>query len=112
MERWIAEADLPDALSTEARAQVAVLLNRYRRSYFLSADGRFRLTVDSQLEFRPVGRLESPRLARALERDTVVVELKYDADLDLEAERIASAFPFRVTKSSKYAAGIERLVAP
>jgi hypothetical protein len=110
IEAHVAGAGLPGAVREQALAQDAVLLNRYRRSYFLSADGRFRLTLDSALEFRPVGRLGGGGLFRADERDTVVVELKYDAELDVQAERIASAFPFRLTKSSKYAAGIERLL--
>ena len=110
VEAYVDGAGLPPEWRVETRAQDAVLLNRYRRSYFLSSDSRFRLTVDSELEFRPVGRLASPQLFREVERGTVVVELKYDPELDVEAERIASAFPFRLTKSSKYAAGIERFL--
>ena len=110
VEAYLDRADLPSALRIEARAQTPVLLNRYRRSYFVSADARFRLTIDSQLEFRAVGRLASPHLARDVDRETVVVELKYNPEFDLEAARIAGVFPFRLTKSSKYAAGIERVL--
>jgi hypothetical protein len=39
----------------------------------------------------------------------LVVELKYDIDQDLNANRVASFFPFRVTKNSKYVEGIERV---
>lgn len=110
LEVWLGSVDLPDWLRVEVQAQEAVLLNRYRRSYYLSADGRFRLTIDSELAFQQTGRLTSPQLARELDRDTVVVELKYDPELDIEAARISSVFAFRLTKSSKYAAGIQRFL--
>jgi hypothetical protein len=38
-----------------------------------------------------------------------VVELKYQIEDDPRAQRIAAAFPFRMTRSSKYVQGIERV---
>ena len=110
VDAYLRAADLDASLRDEALVQVPVLMNRYHRSYWLSGDGRFRLTIDSELEFRPLGRFASPRLLSEVDEGAVVVEIKYDPDDDADAQRIAASFPFRMTKSSKYASGIERLL--
>lgn len=85
------------------------LLNSYRRRYFESADHRFRITLDTTAEFyqmRPAG---NAFLVPLTDKLNVILELKYDRQHDLEAGRVASWFPFRVTKSSKYVTCLERL---
>jgi hypothetical protein len=42
-----------------------------------------------------------------VDHDHVIVELKYDRPLDVEAERVSGYFPFSVSKNSKYVTGIE-----
>jgi hypothetical protein len=86
-----------------------VLLNRYRRRYFVSHDGRYRLTVDSELGYQAVARRLNRFPTWVGSDGRVIVELKFglgDAD---GASRIASRFPFRVTRSSKYVLGVEAL---
>ncbi|MAF64649.1 MAG: hypothetical protein CMJ84_03175 [Planctomycetes bacterium] len=83
------------------------LFNRYHRRYLLTADGRFRLTIDTDLEFtapRPVG-LRRRHRARGL----IVLELKYARRDDDGAGHIASHLPFRLDKLSKYVHGIQAL---
>lgn len=88
----------------------ASLHNRYHRCYYESADHQFRITIDSDQTFqqpprRFLGykrRLEVPQL--------VIIELKYAAALDNRADRIAGAFPFRLSKISKYVYGIQQFV--
>ena len=43
--------------------------------------------------------------------NNVIIELKYDEKDDPDAAQIVNRLPFRVTKSSKYARGIELLYA-
>ena len=82
------------------------LFNRYLRRYYVSADGRFRLTVDTDMLFRVVnGRFYGHR-RRHSPSDLLVVELKYDVADDADAFRICDALPFRRTKLSKYVYGI------
>ena len=45
------------------------------------------------------------------DRTNVVLELKYAQDKERHAEQVAGHFPFRMTKSSKYTSGIEKLYA-
>lgn len=103
-------AALPAELREELARTAPVLLNAYERTYLLSADGRFRLTLDSALEARPFDRLGSSFL-HVRRQPGVVLELKYDPRHDRDADAVSAAFPFRLTKSSKYAAAVERLFA-
>jgi hypothetical protein len=41
----------------------------------------------------------------------VIIELKYGLGHEDEASRIATRFPFRVTRSSKYVIGVDALYA-
>lgn len=112
-ERWaeiIRSSDFPD----DARGAVAglkpVLLNRYLRSYFISLDKKFRVTIDSQMSYFPFSGNNPASRDHALHDNTIVVELKYAPEDDQEAREISAAFPFLLTKSSKYLHGIERLM--
>ncbi|RIL06858.1 MAG: hypothetical protein DCC71_05165 [Proteobacteria bacterium] len=103
-------ARIADASVAEfvALAQPA-LFNRYHRQYLVSADGRFRLTIDTALAFAaPPGRALGP-FARFEERDLTVLELKYAVACDGDAARVAGRLPFRLRKYSKYVQGVARL---
>ncbi len=98
----------PDVLAHLLTLEVA-LLNRYHREYFATADGKFRVTIDSGLTFYHVNKLNNQFLYRQVDYANIVVELKYLPEHDPQAQRITSAFPFRATRSSKYVQGIERV---
>lgn len=95
---------LPPALREFLRPLSPAVLNRYRRSYFVSACGRFRLTVDFDLDAfaldgRPLRRLDGPGS---------VIELKYAPEHDGDARSISSALPFRLSRHSKYVDALDR----
>lgn len=85
------------------------LFNRYRRKYFISRDGKYRVTLDSDFEFYSIVHQNNSFLERIREDEYVVVELKYAEGMDSGAETITNSFPFRLTKSSKYISGMENL---
>ena len=89
----------------QLQVMAPALLNRYSRRYYRSANGRFRLTVDSGIEYYNLA--ESHTLSRVKPmRDTnVVIELKYDPDDDDGAPAIWNEFPVRIDKNSKYING-------
>ncbi len=100
----------PPGVLSLLRGLRMTLLNSYLRSYYISRDGRFRLTVDRDLEFRQVypGRRPSARGLR--EHGTVIVELKYSPEDRDRAERFHLGFPLRLTRSSKYATGLSHFM--
>jgi SPX domain protein involved in polyphosphate accumulation len=82
------------------------LINRYKRSYFISFDEKFRITVDDNLEFfRPEGPMQQTCVS-SWEDQSIIVELKYAIEDDTLARNISNNFPFRLSKMSKYVAGI------
>ncbi len=99
---------VPPPLRSTCRALRPLLLVRYRRRYFLSSCGRFRVTVDDDLQFV---RLEEGvnALARRARDPAVIIELKYAAEDDRAAAAVAKAMPFRLTRNSKYVVGVDSL---
>lgn len=87
-----------------------VLVNRYLRSYYLSADSTCRLTVDNQLSWYSARPRNNTFLCKEVDRQSVIVELKYSPDDAETATRIAGLFPFRMGRCSKYVSGIQRLL--
>ncbi|MGK0155084.1 MAG: hypothetical protein ACI9SE_002044 [Neolewinella sp.] len=91
---------------------VVVMINRYQRRYFESADGRVRATIDTGLatwdqRFGPRPNVDRPApLARS-----VVLELKFGRhDRDFAAACMRNV-PIRVSAHSKYALAVEAIGA-
>jgi len=100
----ISRSVMPEIIKFYLLQLRASSLNNYFRQYYVSADKKFRLTLDFDLCFyRPDAKL--------IERDrsNCILELKYDCECDSDARNVSAEFPFRMTKSSKYATGIEKL---
>lgn len=87
--------------------QIPVLLNRYKRRYFQSADKKFRITIDDEMMFAKFNTFNNKFMERYSDLNHVVMELKYEKEHELEAAKIINRFPFRLTKSSKYARGVQ-----
>ena len=88
-----------------------VMHNAFRRSYYSTANGRFRLTVDSALCFQAVGRFQHQFASRGIFRiPRIIVELKYRDDSSQQLDEVLQFLPFRQSKSSKYATGISLIM--
>ena len=85
------------------------LLNQYFRNYYLSADRRFRITVDSDMRYVRTHSLRNWFTAQTRDSDTIILELKYAVEHDPDAQSITSLFPARLDKFSKYTAGVDAL---
>jgi SPX domain protein involved in polyphosphate accumulation len=87
--------------------QTPTLYNTYDRRYFLSGDGKYRLTIDRNMSFSKIGAtFNNPYSFNS--RD-IVVELKYDEDDVLGACELIQHFDFRLSRNSKYVNGISGL---
>jgi len=100
---------IPDDLKFEVMRLRPVILNHYKRKYFQSADGNYRITIDSDLLFYRINCFNNSFQHKIYNDLAVILELKYDFDNDNSADSITNYFPFRMTKSSKYVEGIEKL---
>lgn len=109
LESAMDRATLPPLTRASLRHSLPSLLNRYQRHYFQSADGHFRLTVDSHLQSCSARQGSSASFCPSL--PLVVVELKYGLNEAESAPAVVGAFPWRLARCSKYVLGIQRLGA-
>ena len=107
VERIFEGSALEAAVRRDLKLVEPTLINRYRRKYLVSANGTYRITIDTGLEFLRIGPLGNSLIGRRSLEGSTVMEIKYDgaiADLD---HGLINLFPFRVTRMSKYVTGIE-----
>jgi len=106
----LSNAELPPGVMLQQKFIQPTLLNRYRRRYFETAGGVFRLTIDSDLRyFDPRRRPAVIASAAANPEPQLIVELKYNEQQEPEAGGVANYLGLRVTKNSKYVRGLEQL---
>lgn len=96
-------------LRASLRLMEPAVCNRYQRHYFLSRDGKFRLTVDSGLQFTGAQPNAGKVVFSLPVSRTVIIELKFGLDSAGDAALVTNTFPFRVARFSKYVAGIESI---
>ena len=106
-----AESDLPLQVKLSLQGVQPTLLNRYTRKYFISANQKVRLTLDSDLEFYFIHVYNNSFVKSYSDGLSTVLELKYEPEYDMEIDKISNKFPFRMTRSSKYVSGIEYMYA-
>lgn len=96
-------------MSPNQASIVPILVNTYERSYFMTADQKFRITVDWDMQF---GHFQTHlRHLPYKDENGIVLELKYDTIFEKEADRITQHIPFRLTKNSKYVNGVSMVMA-
>ena len=84
---------------------IPVLLNTYIRSYFISYDGKYRLTMDRDIHHYGFNARQLPQPFPQIDA-AIVLEIKYEeADAD-GYERIGQRIPLRVARNSKYTSGM------
>ena len=81
------------------------VLVRYERSYFQSANGLIRITVDRNLMYYPIS-LDSDLDHQPYHDPAIILEVKYLSATEPEVDFITQYLPFRLTKSSKYATAV------
>ena len=99
---------IPESISHYLIGLKPSLINRYYRSYYQSADHDFRITLDTEMQYYPVGALGNSFLHCSTDYHHIILELKYACHLDQCAATIVNHFPFRLSRNSKYINGIKR----
>jgi hypothetical protein len=106
IENALRVSTIPLPVQHEVLSLKPALLNHYQRKYFLSAD---RITIDYKLTFYQINYLYNAFIHQSVDHHTTILELKYDSVFEPEADVVSNAFPFSVTKSSKYLQGLQRI---
>jgi hypothetical protein len=88
-----------------------LVINSYQRRYYVSADGRVRLTVDDRLRAYDQWRTARPNISfRTPLPDLFVVELKSDVRHAAYLADVLAEFPLRVHRHSKYVSALSSLL--
>jgi len=107
LEQVFGKSNLPEDVNLELSTVDPTLINTYSRKYYMSANGKYRVTIDTGLEYFSVQRGFNNIVAGSLQRG-IVIEIKYSVENDENIDRITQLFPFRLTRSSKYVQGVSR----
>jgi SPX domain protein involved in polyphosphate accumulation len=109
IKKTIKESNIPDLIKIKLLDLGYFLITSYWRKYFQSADKRFRVTIDSEMEYIKVDPFENSFLNRLVDNGRIILELKYDKEYAQYAEKITNWFGFRLNKNSKYMKAWEHL---
>jgi len=96
------------ALSPEGRLwldsnPLPIMLNRYRREYFCTADGAVRATIDTHQHVFDQRYGDMPNFSRpAIMQDTLVVEFKFAREDRQQVVAMLQGFPLRIGRHSKF----------
>lgn len=86
------------------------LFNQYHRQYFLSADQKFRITIDTHLCFGTPNFSPQQTIGHQLNH-RIILELKYEEAAARYQDKITQHLPFRLSKNSKYVIGVELITS-
>jgi len=102
-------SNLPLPILESVKMVTPTLLNSYSRKYFLSADNKFRVTLDFKLLYYKIEKKFNNFNFAPVPDANKIVELKYGLQDDATANKISNQFSFRLNKNSKYVNGINTI---
>lgn len=107
LQEVLTRSQLPDSVLELTNHLTPALHNRYYRSYYLSIDGNYRATIDSELSFAPLHQLRAALACTHHDHDSIILELKYSSQLEEEARLLTKHLPTNFHKHSKFIRGLE-----
>ena len=102
-------SEMPDLLKLDLMTLELSLVNRYLRKYFQTGDRKYRITIDSKMEFYETQLRTNTFRHKSVDDRNTVLELKYSMEEEANIKSMLNYFPFRMAKSSKYVSGVERV---
>ncbi len=111
LKRVFSSSEMPKSIHEMVVGLQPTLVNSYSRRYFLSADQKFRITLDYNIKYRNINKNRNNFDQRPQQETTNVVELKYSLQDDRRAQAISKEFPFRLSKNSKYVNGVNNFMS-
>ena len=87
------------------------LINRYSRAYFLSSDGRLRVTIDENICVFDQRNTARPKFSPKINLpEYLIVEFKFHHGDFQSVDSVIRDFPLRPSRSSKYVTGLKAIV--
>lgn len=100
--------EIPLLLRHELKKLIPVCANSYKRRYFSSKNGTFRVTVDRDIKFSRLVSLffQEPKPVIG---NVALVEVKYSVSDDKDYQLFSKFFPTRTSKFSKFIISMETI---
>jgi len=93
----------PDGIEWFANHPMPVIVNRYKRNYFVSNNGKIRVTIDTEQKvWDQRSKLFINVIHPTILPNTMVIEVKFNRGFHNTASNYLANIPFRVTRHSKY----------
>ena len=102
-------SDVQESVKMQLSDLQPSLVNRYERKYFQSGDRKIRITVDTDLAYYYINPHYNSFLNSMNDQAGIIVELKYDGEENGYVNSLLKSLPFRMTRSSKYVMGKEKI---
>ncbi|OBU36991.1 polyphosphate polymerase domain-containing protein [Photobacterium phosphoreum] len=97
--------------ATIGNEQSPIVIIRYLRDYYISADGKLRLTFDRNMECYDQRYFNVANFSHVTSLgEYVLLEIKTDADNEQALSRLVGSCPLRPSRHSKYVNGIRQLI--
>jgi len=92
-------------------SSLPVLMNRYKRDYYLSADKKIRITIDKNVHYfdQRLG-LKMNKIYQNISPDMLIMEVKVDAHNVDSAKNVTKDIYIQRTKNSKYVVGVSSIL--
>ncbi len=110
-ERLLSSSDEYDWMVGELLQRNPVLVNQYRRRYYLTANGKYRITLDHDIMYYHYqSALYNKNNTFGTRDPRMIIEIKFDAKDLRGAEQLINDLGYRVYKNSKYVNGINAIL--
>lgn len=109
LQKIFLKSNLPQRLIEELKLLHPTLINSYKRKYFISADKKYRITLDKEQIFFRIKNRQNLFNEKITNKETCIIELKYLLKDYENAKNITEYFPFRLIANSKYIRGVDLL---
>jgi hypothetical protein len=104
-------AQTRDELQLLVKSTFPILINSYKRDYFVSADGITRVTLDYGMAAWDQRMVQCPNLRYRMPiNNLMVIEFKRDIQGHEDFSDILAEFPVRVTNYSKYVSSLSSIL--
>lgn len=107
LQKVFLKSNLPQWLVEKLKLYSPSLLNSYKRKYFISADKKYRITLDKDQIFFKIKNKNNSFKEKITNKQVCVLEIKYALKDYEKTSDITKYFPFRLIANSKYVNGIE-----
>ena len=103
------EQDIPENIKKTIKLLRPSLCNSYERIYFQDASKNFRITIDENLQYYSINNSNQINPIAQRAHDKIIMEVKYNKEIDSDFGDMAQFFKFRLSKFSKYVDGINEI---